>query len=54
MAGLSQGFSFSHRLAGDLDPVSIVDDAVHDGVGKSRGGEPVVPVGHRDLGDQEG
>ena len=51
---MSQGFLFSHGFPFELEPIGIVDDTVQDGVGEGRGGEPIMPVGHRDLGGQGG
>ena len=53
MAGLSQGFLLSHRFSRDLEPIRIVNDAVHDGIRERRRREPLMPVGDRDLRGQD-
>jgi len=53
VAGLSQEFLLSHRFSRNLEPVRVVDDAVHDGVRQRRRGEALMPVRHRDLRGQD-
>jgi hypothetical protein len=53
VARMSQGFSFSHRFSFQLETIGVMDDAIHNGVGKSGRGEPLVPVRDRDLSRQD-
>ena len=62
LVGLVKGASIFGRraplaqaLAGELEPVGVVDDAIEDGVGERRHADHVVPAIDRNLaGDDEG
>ena len=52
---MSQGrAAFPHGFPGQLQPVGVVDNAVHDRVRQGRVSQAIRPVPHRDLGRQEG
>ena len=45
---------FTHRFALEVDPVSVVHQAVEDGVGQGRIADQFVPVVHRHLAGDQG
>ena len=48
-------FRVAHRLAAELQPVGVVDQAIEDGVGHRWIGNDLVPLWHRELArDQRG
>ena len=47
------GFSLSHTLAFETDPVGVVDDAVEYGVGDGRLTDHIVPLADGQLGGDE-
>jgi len=48
------GFRAAHRVSGEFDPVSVVDEAVEDGVGVGGVTDQAVPVGDGDLAGNQG
>src|ERR1700733_1523926 len=53
---MGQGMSLSHGVLGrDIDAMSVVDDAIEDGIGEPSTTEVLVPVGDGQLrGNDEG
>jgi hypothetical protein len=45
---------FPHRISFELNPVSIVDEPIEDGVGESRIAEVIMPEIDRELAGDEG
>ena len=45
--------TFSHRIAGEIEAITIVDEAIEDGVGQSRIAEAGMPLLDRKLAGED-
>ena len=48
------GAAFPHGFPAQFQPVSVVDDAVHNRVREGRVSQTIMPICHRDLGREHG